>query len=406
MDANFNRSREALRVMEEFARFVLDDPALTAALKTARHDLVTAVRKLRAIGEHSPPHTTARGEHTELYSNDDVPPSSAPVGPRQVATGEAQRNPWNFDHKNFTAPAGAEDNLVLSRDIAGDVGTSITTPAEAQRADSADVVAAACKRLTESLRCLEEYGKIVDPAFAATIELLRYRAYELERRLVTTLHASEKFASVLLYVLITESLCRGDWFETARDALAGGADCIQLREKNLPDRELLERAKRLAQLCRDQQRIFIVNDRPDIALASGAHGVHLGLDDLPIAAARRMLPAYMIVGVSTHTTEQVEAAIAQAPDYIAVGPMFDTPTKPQPHRAGPQLVTEARRRTALPLVAIGGINESNYRQLSNAPPLCLCVCQAVVADADPCGAARRLAWAAATLNATPPPPRA
>lgn len=357
--------------MEEYARFVTDDSSLTAAIKDARHDLTAAIRTIGSV------------------KTTDPPTISVQAGSRNV--GEAQRNPWTSPPNNTPAPNGAEEiDLVASRDITGDVGTSIATPSESQRATTTDVLSAACKRLTESLRSLEEYGKIINSNFACTIEQLRYRAYDLERRIFATIRAREQFSAVRLYVLITESLCTTDWFETARAALTGGADCIQLREKNLPDRELLDRAKRLAQLCRDMERIFIVNDRPDIALAANAHGVHLGQDDLPIAAARRILPAHMIVGLSTHTIEQVHAAIAQAPDYIAVGPMFDSPTKPQPHIAGPHLLNEASQHTALPLVAIGGIDEKNISVVLGAAPACICVCRAIISQPDPAQAVRRL----------------
>jgi len=189
---------------------------------------------------------------------------------------------------------------------------------------------------------------------------------------------------------VTEELCRGDWFETARAALRGGADCLQLREKKLTDRELLERAKRLNALCREHEAMFIVNDRPDIAVASGAHGVHLGQEDLPVAAVRRIVPASCIVGVSTHTIEQVCAAADQAPDYIAVGPMFESPTKPQGHIAGPATLAAARAQTALPLVAIGGITAENATTVLAASRCCLCVCQAVIAQPDVTAAARCL----------------
>jgi thiamine-phosphate pyrophosphorylase len=97
----------------------------------------------------------------------------------------------------------------------------------------------------------------------------------------------------------------------------------------------------------------------------------------------------MIVGLSTHTIEQVDAAIAQAPDYIAVGPMFDSPTKPQSHIAGPTLLAEARKRTALPLVAIGGIDKKNISTVLAATPSCICVCRAVISQPDPASAAQR-----------------
>jgi thiamine-phosphate pyrophosphorylase len=217
---------------------------------------------------------------------------------------------------------------------------------------------------------------------AAGIERLRYRGYELERRMAITVRAKDRLSAARLYVIVTESLCRGDWFETARAALDGRADCLQLREKGLSDRELLERVKRLVDLCHERGKMLIVNDRPDIAAAAGADGVHLGQGDLPVAAARRILPTTAIVGVSTHTIEQIESAADQAPDYIAVGPMFATPTKPQERIAGPATLAAARRMTAVPLVAIGGIDLSNAVQVLQAAPCILCICHAAVASPD------------------------
>jgi len=335
LDANFNRAREALRVMEEYARFVLDDAGLTAAIKEARHALTHEVEEM-------------------------------------------------------VARVQAGGSVIRYRDIIGDVGREIATRREYERTDAAAVAVAAGKRLSEAFRAIEEYGKVVDPTLAAAIEKIRYQGYELERRLTLTTQARHRFGQVRLYVVVTEELCRGDWFETARAALRGGADCLQLREKRLTDRELLERAKRLNALCREHEAMFIVNDRPDIAVATGAHGVHLGQDDLPVAAVRRMVPASCIVGVSTHTIEQVRGAADQAPDYIAVGPMFESPTKPQTHIAGPATLAAARAQTALPLVAIGGITAENATTVLAAAPCCLCVCHAVIAQPDATAAARRL----------------
>ncbi|MGD2108501.1 MAG: thiamine phosphate synthase [Phycisphaerae bacterium] len=343
IDANLNRAREALRVMEEYARFALDDRSLTQALKDARHGLAEVVGKL---------------EH---------PPLDPPLG-RGEASG----------------------TLLRARDIVGDVGREVSTAAEYQRAGAADVALAAAKRLGEALRAIEEYGKTIDPAFAAEIEKLRYRGYELERRLTITIDAVGRFGHARLYVLLTEALCHGDWYETAEACLRGGADCLQLREKDLSDRELLDRAQRLADLCHDHDAVFIVNDRPDVAAISGADGVHLGQDDMPVSAARRVIPPHGLVGKSTHTSEQIEAAIEEVPDYLAVGPMFATPTKPQDHIAGPETLAAARRQTALPLVAIGGITDSNAADVLSSAPCCVCVCQAVIAQPDPEASAARL----------------
>ncbi len=335
LDANFNRAREALRVMEEYARFALDDAGLAAPIKELRHALADAQRR-------------------------------------------------------FYSPTDDRGSGVECRDVGGDVGREIAVDTEYRRGDASEVAVAAAKRLSEALRVLEEFGKTINIDFARAVERLRYQGYDLERRLVLTTQARQRFARVRLYVLLTESLCRGDWFETARAAIDGGADCIQLREKDLSDRGLLERAKKLARLCRDHAVLSVVNDRPDIALAASADGVHLGQDDLPVAAARRILPPTMLVGVSTHTIDQVRAAAAVAPDYIAVGPMFDSPTKPQAHIAGPALLAAARKVTSIPVVAIGGITESNAGDVLRQTPCGLCVCQAVIAHADVPSATRRL----------------
>jgi len=331
LDANLNRAREALRVMEEFARFVLDDAILTADIKQTRHDLAAAI------------------------------------------------------------PAAIDTDAIRRREIEADVGREIGTASEYVRADARDVAIAAGKRLSEALRVIEEYGKTIDPAFAACVEQIRYRGYGLERRLSITASAKDRFGRVRLYVLITESLCRRDWFETAQATIDGGADCLQLREKNLTDRELLHRAKRLAAVCRERGVLFLVNDRPDIAALANADGVHLGQDDLSVAAARRILPASAIVGVSTHTIEQVHEAIAQAPDYIAVGPMFPSSTKLQDHIAGPQTLAAARSLTGLPLAAIGGIDATNAAEVLSAAPCALCVSSAVLAHPDPRAVCRQLA---------------
>ncbi|MCH8851460.1 MAG: thiamine phosphate synthase [Planctomycetes bacterium] len=197
-----------------------------------------------------------------------------------------------------------------------------------------------------------------------------------------------KFDTVKLYVLLTEALCHGDWYETAEAALAGGAGAIQLREKQLTDIELLDRARRIRELCERHEALLIINDRPDIALAVGAHGVHLGQEDASVSEARRILGDECIIGVSTHTVEQAKAAVAGLPDYIAVGPMFESHTKPQDHIAGPETLSAVRSLTSLPLVAIGGITLENAAQC--APADVLAVCSAVISVDDVASATREL----------------
>jgi thiamine-phosphate pyrophosphorylase len=328
LDANFNRSREALRVMEDYARFVLDDAAGCEVVKRLRHNLADCLRRIPA------------------------------------------------------------DTLLTCRDTPGDVGTAISAPSELNRTGAPDVFAAAAKRLTESLRTIEEYAKTFDVDLSAAVELLRYRAYDVEQRLSLRGALSARLAAVRLYVLITASLCRRDWLDTAAAVIAGGAGCIQLREKSLSDAEYLGRARDLAVLCRRHGALFIVNDRPDIARLSGADGVHLGQEDMSPADARRIIGADRLIGLSTHTPPQLRTAVEQAPDYIAVGPMFPSATKPQAHVPGPELLSLALGETAIPIVPVGGIAEKNAGMLREAGARCLCLCSAIIAAEDPQEAAR------------------
>lgn len=328
LDANLNRVREALRVIEDYTRFALDDADAAAQAKRLRHE----------------------------------------------ADGVAARL--------------GRSTLLSGRDIQNDVGREIKTPDELRRGTSQDVVAAALGRLTEAARALGEYAKLVSPQAAAAAEQIRYAAYELEQRVVLRGERRRRFRAVRLYVILTAALCRRDWVETAAAALRGGAGCLQLREKELRDAELLRRARQLRALTREHGALLILNDRPDIARLSGADGVHVGPEDLSVGEARRIGGAHLLVGKSTHTLEQVEAALAEEPDYVAVGPMFPSTTKPQAHAPGPGLLAEAVRHTELPVVGIGGITAANAGQVFAAGASCVCVCSTVISTEDAAAAAR------------------
>jgi len=202
----------------------------------------------------------------------------------------------------------------------------------------------------------------------------------------------ERLNGLRLYVLITAELCRGDWLETARAAIAGGADCLQLREPKLNDAELLRRARQLRDVCHECGTLLVVNNRPDIARLVGADGVHLGQDDLPVDAVRRIVGPGCAVGLSTHSPEQARHALEQKPDYLAVGPMFESATKgPEGGRvAGPELLRVAAAMTDLPIVPIGGISGENVELLVAAGASRVAVCQAVIGQPDPRRAAAEL----------------
>jgi len=338
LDANLNRAREGARVLEEHARLVLDDDALTARTKHLRHALAAAARRL--------PHTLAE------------------------------------------------------RDIEHDPGTRLTADAERLRGDTAAVATAAAKRVAEALRCLEEYSKLIDTTttsnahptpndpLSATFKQLRYELYAIEQDVAIGGPRRQRLRNARLHVLLTETLCARPWEETCRAALAGGADVIQLREKHLSDAALLARARQVRKWTQAHAALLIVNDRPDIARLADADGVHLGQADLPVAAARAIVGPQRIVGKSTHSTAEAQAALAEAPDYLAVGPMFASQTKPDVAVAGPALLHAVLPMTTLPIVAIGGLDAARIAQIG-AGAWQAALCEAIVKAPDTTAAARQ-----------------
>ncbi len=329
-DANANRAREALRVLDDYCRFVLDDAILTQEVKSARHDLVTVLGRVPA------------------------------------------------------------DVLSESRDTLGDVGTSITAGSEMIRRSPVEVATVNLKRLQESLRSLEEFGKLLGPDLGAGFEAIRYRTYTIERVLQIGNAARDRLHNARLYVLISGSACTAalDW--TIREAASGGADIFQLREKGLSDRDLIGRARDVRRWTRESRTLFVVNDRPDIARLVEADGVHLGQDDLSVKDARRVLGPGPLIGVSTHNGEQVRQAVLDGASYIGVGPTFASTTKDFASLAGVEFIRAASELTTLPTFAIGGINETTIGEAVSAGAKRVAVGAAICAADEPALAAQRL----------------
>lgn len=296
VDACANRAREGLRVLEDYCRFVLDDAFLSRTLKEWRHDLTEALADL------------------------------------------------------------APSLLLEARETQHDVGTDLTTASEQQRDSLRDVVHANFKRLQESLRSLEEYGKVHSANLGAALEQLRYRVYTLERALLLGVTARRRLQAARLYVLLTGSQCEAtlDWI--IAEVATGGAGIVQLREKDKSDRELLQRARQVRRWTREAGVLFIVNDRADIARLAEADGVHLGQDDLPVKEARRILGPDALIGVSTHNLEQLRQAILDGASYVGIGPTFPSGTKDFAELAGLEFVRQAMAETTLPAFVIGGVN--------------------------------------------------
>jgi thiamine-phosphate pyrophosphorylase len=331
LDANLNRAREGLRVLEDYARFVRDDLALSERLKTVRHRLAAATRSVDA-------------------------------------------------------------QAIAHRDTPGDVGTGYAVNASLPRQEIADVVTAAGKRVGEALRSVEEYLKTIDPTAAREVEQVRYLHYDNEQLIARTFApADERLAKLRLYVIVTEAHCAGrPWHEVARAALAGGADAIQLREKDIEGGELVWRARRLVALCKEFNAISIINDRVDVASISGANGVHLGQGDLDARDARKLLGARAIIGVSTHQIAHARLASVAGADYLGVGPVFPSTTKPRDIAPGLAYAKEVASEIRIPAVAIGGITIDNVAEVVATGMKSIAVTSAVCAAPDVEAAARNL----------------
>jgi thiamine-phosphate pyrophosphorylase len=330
LDANANRAREALRVIEDYCRFSLDDPCLSAETKQLRHDLTQQLGTL----------------------------------------------PGNL--------------LVEARETLRDVGTRLTTMTEHQRHSLEAVVRANLKRLAEALRSLEEYSKLHRPQVSQALEALRYRSYTLERAILIGTTARERLADARLYVLLTGSLCTGSLDWTIQEAAAGGARMVQLREKNLGDRELLDRARKVRHWTRKAGVLFIMNDRPDIARLTEADGVHVGQDELWVKDVRRILGPNALIGVSTHTIDQVRQAVRDGASYLGVGPTFPSETKEFADFPGLPFVEQAARETTLPAFVIGGVNRDTIGAAVAAGARRVAVSQAICQADDPRAAAAEL----------------
>ncbi|MDY0166558.1 MAG: thiamine phosphate synthase [Thermoguttaceae bacterium] len=330
IDAAANRAREALRVVEDYLRFILDDRFLTGRCKTLRHDLTAALQRISSV------------------------------------------------------------HRLAARETQADVGTQLTTAGEAVRTDAAGVLAANFARLQESLRSLEEFGKLADPEFAARIKQLRYSSYTVHRAVEITRRSSERLGNARLYVLLDGQASVLELRRLAESLVEAGANVLQLRDKHLPDRELLGRARLLREVTADKAILFVMNDRPDLAVLSRADGVHVGQEELPVKDIRQVVGPDMLVGVSTHSIEQARKAVLDGADYIGVGPTFPSGTKRFERFPGIALLRAVSAEIRLPAFAIGGITCDNVGEVVAAGFARVAVSGAVTKVKDPAAAVREL----------------
>jgi len=274
--------------------------------------------------------------------------------------------------------------LLHGRDVDNDEQKFLDLASEKERGSVSDLFGANIHRAIEAVRSIEEFSKLVDyknGGQSSSFQEIRFNLYNLEKEIMPGLMKKEKLSAFenSLYSLLDSSFVKNnDYIGTALRLIEGGASVIQLRMKNFPPKEVLSAAGDVADLCREKKVIFIINDHPDIAYLVNADGLHLGQDDIPIAEARRFLPDDNIIGISTHSYEQAMAVRGQSPDYIAIGPVFDTKSKTGEliEGIGTSIVNEIKKDIDIPLVAIGGITSDNVSDVVGAG----CSCIAVISD--------------------------
>ena len=306
IDANLNRANEALRVIEDCLRFVIEDAHLTSICKGLRHRLGVWAQQL---DRHA---------------------------------------------------------CIRMRNAADDVGRGSQVESEYYRSHVWDVLAANTQRVEQALRALEEFAKTITPQLAQDIERLRYDVYQFEIPLSALQKNQQTLRRANLYVL-TDTGGDISLFQEKLEALvAAQVDLIQLRAKSLSDKQLVRFAETLSEVTRSTRTLSIINDRVDLALAVGASGVHLGQDDLSMKAARQIAGPELLIGISTHCLTQARQAVLDGADYIGVGPTFPSTTKQFQDFTGLSFLREVAQEITLPAFAIGGINLQNAKQVGES----------------------------------------
>ena len=298
LDANLDRAREGLRIIEEWCRFGLNNSQLVEECKQMRQELAS----------------------------------------------------WH------------SSELRTARDTPGDPGTDLSHPQEEERHSLEQLLQANLCRVEEALRVLEEYGKLYKTKMGLACKQMRYRVYTLESNLLAyRRHQQLKNSQLYLVTSPSEQL-----LDTVEASLQGGLTLVQYRDKNADDVVRLEYAEKLCHLCHSYNALFIINDRIDLALMVNADGVHLGQQDVPITLAKQILGPQKIIGRSTTNQKEMEQAIAHGADYIGVGPVYATPTKPDKAAAGLDYINYAAENCSIPWFAIGGIDTNNINDVLTA----------------------------------------
>ncbi len=326
IDANLDRAREGLRVMEDWCRFGLKRSDFSIQIKDWRQQL----------GVH----------HHNIYRK--------------------------------------------ARLTSKDPAMGVSHPLQKLRATPKAVFIANSSRVQEALRVIEEFTRLTDPKLCEIATKIRYETYEIEIKVLNTTEGIDKRQALKDCSVYLITANRENLEEIVHEALKAGVKIVQYREKFLNDFEKISQAKSLASLCKKYNSLFIVNDRIDIALAVDADGVHLGQEDIPTKIARELLGDGRIIGRSTHCLEDIKNAEEEGCDYIGIGPIFPSKTKKQLTPIGTDYLRKGLTETPLTAFAIGGINSSNVNQLNKVNNLRIAVSEAIINSNDPFSKAEEL----------------
>lgn len=302
IDANSNRIREGLRVIEDISRFALNDRGFTKDLKKIRHFISISLKKLK------------------------VP-----------------------------------SRFIVGRDSIKDVGIFSEIKNEFKRDGFVDLVCANMQRVEEGLRVLEEISKITNPEISMEFKSTRFKIYIIEKKIIEKLKPK---IDLSLYVIIDKEFLKGrNIKKIVEDVVRGGVTTIQYRDKISSDREIIRICKYIRKVTKKHNVGFIVNNRVDVAFLVDADGVHIGEDDVDIKSARKII-GNKIIGATSHTIFEAREAYKNGADYISVGPVFKTYTKVSlPEPKGVEFIRKIRGMVSIPIVAIGGINLDNAEKV-------------------------------------------
>lgn len=322
IDANIDRAREGIRVIEDSFRFIFDKKEIADKLRKLRHE-ISAVPKLLGV---------------------------------------------------------ASVKLLSSRKSRKDIGRKRK---EKKKKDLQEIIASNFSRVEESIRVLEEYSRILKSQSTGRIKKIRFDLYSLQKDIQLSLYRKNLASKLGLYIITDKKISGKSNEKIVKEAIKGGADTIQLRDKNSSDKKLFQEAKKIRALTGKKNVLFIVNDNIDVALASDADGVHLGKDDLPVKKARKILGEDKIIGMSCDNVKEAVKAEKEGADYISLGPIFPTTTKKDiPSPLGTKVIKEAKKKVSIPIVAIGGINEGNMKKVLKAGADSIAVISAVLQNGD------------------------